>query len=199
MLGSRSFRVCEQPPPSCPPPPLPCCLPFTTCDTPGLASATPDGCSGTPMPHPMHRPHFAHSLVPALETQRRAHERRETVPCRRELLRAPEPQTLTAQDPHSRSSSKLHGNPNRFAGRSHPSANSPCPLHRHTETTRAHTDKLMVPVCGARGSHKFHGSPTPLCPTHPGYGLGRAEWGEGQMLEKCIPRPEAAEQRQDTL
>lgn len=49
-------------------------------------------------------------------------------------------------------------------------------------------------MCGARGSHKLYGSPTPLCPTHPGYRLGRAE---GQMLEKCIPRTEAAEQSQD--
>lgn len=30
-------------------------------------------------------------------------------------------------------------------------------------------------------------------------GLGVRRWGEGQTLEKCIPRSEAAEQRQDTL
>lgn len=112
------------------------------------------------------------------------------MPCRRELLRAPEPQTLTATDPHSRSSSKLHGNQNRFAGRSHPSANSPCPLHRHTETTRAHTNKLTVPVCGVRGSHKLYGSPTPLCPTHSGcgLGLGRAEVGRGSDAGEVYPQ-----------
>lgn len=87
------------------------------------------------------------------------------------------------------------GTQNRVTRGSHPSANSSCPLHRHTETTGAYADKLMVPVCGARGPHKRHGSPTPPCPTHPGL----AEVGRGSDAGEVDLGTEAAEQRRGTL